>query len=441
MKISKIRRFRWGYALLAVILALSASFLPACLSSKQSSRRWAIQVIENNYYQEIDANFDGLTVPEIVSTYLDQYSAYYTAEEYQQMLTSDAGGQVGIGIRYEGDAQGKPLIVEVMGNSPAWESGLRAGEVILGGKVGTEEKVTFETKDDFKDFTSLIGVNQTFTLYGEGEATYTLAKREYQASYAYLCTNQTAWTVAYNEQGQSYLLESPDDKITYLPDGAGYIKLLEFYGNAGKEFADLMEKFNAMQCTSLYFDLRNNGGGFVYIMQQIAGCFAPAESVAMSAVYRSGNRETFPVYEVSQNAVIPQNTPIYMLANSGSASASEALIGVLVSNNRLPYQNIYLSAYGDAYNAHVEGSSLAGKSGKSYGKGIMQSTFTNWFTGEALKLTTAKIYWPNGATIHDVGLSQSLGCKTVEAAWSVTKADEELQRVVTATTAVAAPQE
>jgi hypothetical protein len=41
---------------------------------------------------------------------------------------------------------------------------------------------------------------------------------------------------------------------------------------------------------------------------------------------------------------------------------------------------------------------------KTYGKGIMQTTYSLWFGG-AFKLTTAKIYWPDKTTsIHGTGV-------------------------------------
>ena len=47
---------------------------------------------------------------------------------------------------------------------------------------------------------------------------------------------------------------------------------------------------------------------------------------------------------------------------------------------------------------------------RSYGKGIMQTTYENPFRGDALKLTTAKIYWPkSNVTIHGVGITKTLG--------------------------------
>ena len=93
---------------------------------------------------------------------------------------------------------------------------------------------------------------------------------------------------------------------------------------------------------------------------------------------------------------------IVFLANSGSASASEALMGSVLDYDKFSGANctrVILDA------TYENGKEVF----RSYGKGIMQSTITNARTGEALKLTTAKLYWPlSGISIHGVGLTPEL---------------------------------
>ena len=66
----------------------------------------------------------------------------------------------------------------------------------------------------------------------------------------------------------------------------------------------------------------------------------------------------------------------------------------------------------------------------------MQSTFVNYLTGEALKLTTAQIYWPNGETIHGTGLTSAEGaenrCNAVKAPLPLCGDGEELAAAVSA---------
>ena len=118
-----------------------------------------------------------------------------------------------------------------------------------------------------------------------------------------------------------------------------------------------------------------------------------------------------------------------VLADNGTASASEALIGVLIDNGVMDYGDVYISDFSESY---LKFTGTADKNGRTYGKGIMQTTFVNHSTGEALKLTTAKIYWPKGdVSIHDVGLTDEK-CKTVPTDWEVTYGDTQLAAAVAA---------
>ena len=128
---------------------------------------------------------------------------------------------------------------------------------------------------------------------------------------------------------------------------------------------------------------------------------------------------------------IPAGTEIYLLANSGTASASEALAGAMVCYGALEYKNIFLSQYSEEYTDWLSATGQELKTARTYGKGIMQSTFVNDIPGEALKLTTAKIFWPDEKTcIHDKGITVADGATAVYAEWQHTKDDAELKRVV-----------
>ena len=212
------------------------------------------------------------------------------------------------------------------------------------------------------------------------------------------------------------------------------VLLSQFYGTASWEVSKLIEKFTTQNCTSLILDLRDNGGGYLSVMQQLTYIFTADKkadvSLAAYAEYKDGSRQNFNVIKDRNFNLLPKETQVYVLANENSASASEALIGALISYDVIDYSNIYLSSYSNEYIKWMAEQGYGVKNGSTYGKGIMQSTFTNLTTGEALKLTTAKIYWPNGKSIHGVGITAADGCNTVSAQWSVTLHDEELQLAV-----------
>lgn len=433
----------------ALLLALTP-LLNACSGCLiMSTREWVIQTIKNYYYEDIpDEILQNCDYKNLTGTVLDIYSGYYTAEEYRRLMASNAGSKSGLGVSYSyigenystlTDGDGKEtafgsgiFINAVLGNSPAEEAGLKKGMFITGARTQDGTEVTFDSSASFSLFVDARATGEQFDLLCDGEtygvSSVTLSKEEYTASYCYMATNNALWRCTYNESGKLEI-ERDDVGMSCLPEGAAYFSLYQFYGNAHNEMAQLFKIFNEEKCTSLILDLRNNGGGYVEVMQYMAYLFTgnldDAPQNAMKAVYKGGETEYFAVKKgtYASSCLLPKGTEIYVLANNNTASASEALIGVLVSSGMLPYDQIYLSDYSDEY---LQFSGTGGKNARTYGKGIMQSMYTNIWTGEALKLTVAKIYWDNGKCIHDVGLTVEDGCRTVKALWSVTYGDEEL---------------
>lgn len=435
MKIKGIKGF---FALAAAVILLFAMFVAGCSNgSAESSYKWIVKTIKENYYEDIsDEDLLKYSMSGGVESLLDIYSEYYTAEEYEEVLSSNAGNKVGVGVSYT-FVEGKGILLNlVMGNSPAYICGLRAGLYLTSGTDKSGNTVEFTNIDVFGELVDSFGKGEQMRFTASDGNTYEVAKAEYTASYTALYTNETSWRFEGITEGDHLpLKEDRGQRLDYLPDGVGYLTLSQFYGDAPWEFGQLVTKFNAAGCKSLILDLRNNGGGYVHVMQAIANYFIAgiedAGKTTMYAEYKSGKKEYYGVYVSEENKdVISPQTSVYVLANDGTASASEALIGVLISYGVTDYSHIYLSDYSQEYVGWVEDSGGEVKSGRTYGKGIMQTTFTNFSTGEALKLTTAKIYWPNGKCIHGVGITAADGCKTVAAEWSVTYEDAELQLAV-----------
>lgn len=415
-------------AVFAAVVIAALSFLSGCSSDTKS---WMLKTIEKNYYFYDDFDKSGLDElsPVEISARLDMYSRYYTAEEYEAEYNDNQGSKSGVGL-YTNFIEGRGVyVVSVVGNSPASIAGIAAGDILTGGKRNGEV-TPFNAPSDFPDFVSSFGTGEKFSLIS-AEKEFEVSRENYTASYAYMATCDTAWEFVSSADGGLALSENPSKARAYLPDDAAYINLSQFFGTAAGEVGALLKKFNASHKTSLFLDLRNNGGGYVSVMQDIAGYFTSTlyseAQVAMIAEYRSGKKQLWKTYMHEGDSLVPKDTNVYVLANSGTASASEALIGVLVSYGFLKYENIFISDYSEEY---LEWAGGEEKTAQTYGKGIMQSTFVKYPQGDALKLTTALIKWPNDKCIHGVALSAKDGCTIVPAEWSATKNDGELQKVV-----------
>lgn len=427
------RRISKSVAALLLAIVFAVCFACGCKSTYASSYNWILKTIEQNYYEDIPRDVLHKSIMGGgVSSVLDRYSAYYTSDEYAQIAASNSGSKSGIGVSYqflpEGvNGRGKGvLIVDVVGGSPAYASGLKTGTFVQALSVDGEQ-TAITSSSDFSSFITARSTGEEFTLVTDrGE--YTVSKQEYTASYCTLSTSEKTYSISYDGYDAVPVCEE-DGGIPFLPDGAAYMRLNQFYGNAVNEFITLMEIYNANKCTSLILDLRQNGGGYVDVMCGISGIFVgQSGKTAMTAVYKNGRKDTFNTYnyaDVTQR--FPEGSKLSVLADNGTASASEALIGVLISYGVIDYSNVYISDFSEDY---LTFTGTDGKNCRTYGKGIMQSTFTNRSTGEVLKLTTAKIYWPNGVCIHDTGLTAEMGCNTVSTDWCVTYGDEQLARAV-----------
>lgn len=396
-----------------------------------SSYDWVLRNIRDHYYYEIDEDdVYKVGLLNLRGTVLDAYSGYYTPEQYENLIATTYGNQSGIGVGY-GFVQGKGVLIsEVLGNSPAYRSGLRAGTFVSGATCG-DESVSFNSIRDFVSFVTARAADEEFTFITD-HGQFTMAKKNYVSSYCAMATKTDAWDVLYDENGSMQVVSVAENAMSFLPDDTAYLSFCEFSGNAAAEMAQLISRYNAAECKTLILDLRNNGGGSVDVLCNVAGLFTGnrqcISDVAITARYKNGKEEVENInYWASGECLLPADSNVFVLANSNSASASEALLGVLVSNGITPYENIYISDFSQEY---LNWSGSAEKNCKTYGKGIMQTTYPNFFTGEAISLTTAVVYWPNGKTIHGVGLTVEDGCRTVDAEWCVTYYDEELQAAV-----------
>lgn len=427
-----------------IFLSLAVTFMSACVQCGiyLSTLDWAVAVIEAYYYEDVSEEAIREAGLENLSDVLDIYSSYYTPEEYSALTSSNAGSRSGIGVSYQyispdyGLSIGSGVyIISVLGNSPAERSGLRVGMFIREGIAADGTHMTISDNSDFSTFINAHSDGEQFTLVTD-QGEYTMAKTEYTMSYCRMATSSGEYSVLYDSSDTMTVEFSAygeeGGKYSFLPEGTAYISLSQFYGNAAYEMAALLSQFNSLGCTSLIFDLRNNGGGYVDVMQRLALLFTAdldqASPIAMYAQYKDGSTTDYSVISFTSNSscYLPAGTDMTVLANNGTASASEALIGVLISDGVIDYSDIYVTDFSDEY---LELTGTADKDCRTYGKGIMQTTFTYYLTGEALKLTVAKIFWPNDTCIHDVGVGVNDGCNAVAAEWNITYADEELQAV------------
>lgn len=380
---------------------------------------WAIQMAENYYYPEgfsadavyreanPDKGLDGLI--ESFSAQLDPYSQFFKPSEFQAYIDEGEGHNRGIGISTVNEGtEEDPLykVAIVVTNSPADLGGVKKGMYLLG--YG-ESQTTMTAMTDYDAFTAFLdGREDSFYLSfgyasdGSDAQNYSLKRESYQATYCYYRDSETAY---YFHGADGKTFEEVTHPVAGLDDTTAYIRIDEFSGNVSYEFLTCLGKMKERGRENLILDLRTNGGGFLTDLQSISSHLLKdaeqgSKPVVATARFKDGNEEK---YEASDpcdySNYFTANSQVYVLADENTASASECLIGALVDYGTVPFDHIYLREDEDGV-------------AKTYGKGIMQSSFQH-YTGAAVKLTVAGIFWPNGNSIHGRGVTKDDGAHGV----------------------------
>ena len=277
----------------------------------------------------------------------DPYAAYYNEEETQSMLDSSSGNYCGIGAVFSQNLMtGVITVTRVYEGCPSYEAGILPEDILY---IVEGEEITGQ------DLTNVV----TKIKGEEGtEVTITMLRGEK--------------TIDFTMKRQ--MIEVPTIEHEMLADHVGYILITEFDGVTDEQFGEALDELETQGMKSLVIDLRNNGGGSVESVCNIADVLLPQGPIVYTE-YKGEEREA----RNSDKECI--EIPMAVIINGASASASEILSGALQD-------------YGAA--------KIVGT--QSYGKGIVQRVL-DLQDGTALKLTTAKYYTPNGNDIHGVGIT------------------------------------
>ena len=309
--------------------------------------------IDHYYIFDVDREklADGLLAG-YVSGLEDPYSVYYTPEKYTDILESANGEYYGIGVLVTEDKDGTIQIVNVFSNSPAKEAGILKGDIIAG--------------VDNLDITGM-DLNQVvgYIKGKEGTSVELQIQRDGEADLLNITVERRQVSV---------------DTVEYrmLEDGIGYLQLVQFDDVSLDQMTAAIEDLKSQGMEKLILDLRDNPGGLLTSVVDIADLFLPEANIFYMED-KSGSRTDY-------NATDDQlfDGELVVLVNENSASASEVLAGTLKDNGRAQLVGV-----------------------TTFGKGIVQ-TFYSLSDGSGVKLTTAHYFTPNGTDIHGVGVTPNV---------------------------------
>ncbi|OGI48896.1 MAG: peptidase S41 [Candidatus Muproteobacteria bacterium RIFCSPHIGHO2_12_FULL_60_33] len=283
---------------------------------------------------------------------LDPHSAYLDSESFRDMRVETEGQFGGLGIEVTME-NGFVKVVSPIEDTPAARGGVKPGDLVI--RLDDKAVKGMTLTEAVRVMRGKPGTDITLTIVREG-ATKPLKITLTRA-----------------------IIKIQSVKSRMLEPGFGYVRITQFQAGTDKGLADIIKKLEAENKGALrgmVLDLRNNPGGVLNAAVGVSDAFLDKGLI----VYTEGRVADSKMKLSATPGDLLNGTPIVVLINGGSASASEIVAGALQDHKR----------------AVIMGT-------KSFGKGSVQ-TIVPISNGAALKITTARYFTPNGRSIQALGI-------------------------------------
>jgi carboxyl-terminal processing protease len=302
-------------------------------------------VVEITDQELVEAAIEGML------TSLDPHSGYLNPKKYRDMQVQTKGEFGGLGIEVTME-DGLVKVVSPIDDTPAYRAGIQAGDVIT--HINAEPVLGMSLSEAVERMRGPIDTSIALTLRRPGED----QPLDVSMARAVITISPVRW---HSEGDVGYVRVTTFNEQTESTPGEAIEDLRAEHGDGMK---------------GLVLDLRNNPGGLLEQAVGIADAFLDRGEIVSTRGRRSDSIQRF---NARQGDLI-EGTPMVVLINGGSASASEIVAGALQDHGR----------------AIVMGTT-------SFGKGSVQTIMPLPGHG-AIRLTTARYYTPSGSSIQAKGI-------------------------------------
>ncbi len=327
-------------------------------SSARFSRLEAIYetLIDDWYFakdvENVEENLINRAISGMIDEEIDPHTVYMSAEEAMEFTQSIDMGFVGVGISYtiSGDYA---LVKTVFYDSPADKAGIKPGD-LLSAVDGVS--IAGWTTDEIKE-----------KVQGEKGSVVRLTYLRDNQEYTAECIRDVVENSIYGE----------------IRDDVGYIQIYQFSSVAAEEIENYLKMFTDKGITKLILDVRDDGGGYLTSLINVANLFLDKDQIILTQEYSDGT--------IIESRADGKNQYVFdrfvILGNDGSASASEALIAALTENDKAVFVGT-----------------------KTYGKSTIQVP-AYFSDGSSLKYTHGMWKTPKGNIINKVGITPDVEVK------------------------------
>jgi len=282
---------------------------------------------------------------------LDDYSAYLTADQLNEVYSQIDGNFVGLGIELKTD-DGRLKIINVIQGSPAERAGIHDGQYILSVDGKNTDELSTDAAADLLQGPEGSSIELTVAATDESPLKARVRRERVDVP---------------SVEGVQLLDRQ---------DGIAYLKLTCFQKTTSRDMDNALWKLHRQGMRSLIMDLRGNPGGLLSASVEVADKFITAGSIVSTR-----GRDPHEDFNYQAHRAGTWRVPLVVLIDGDSASASEIFSGAIRDHHR---------------------GVLVGS--RSYGKGSVQGIFPLNVAHFGLRLTTAKFYSPNGLPFSKVGV-------------------------------------
>ena len=278
----------------------------------------------------------------------DPYASFLTAEQFEIQSHDYKGFFEGIGAHVS-MRDNRIVIVAPIPGSPAEAAGILAGDIILGIDGDSTQGLTL--LEAVSRIRGERGTLVVLSILHEGE------------------------DMPQEISVERNVIKLDSVQMRMMTGGVGVFTVTEFNANTYEQLENAFTRFQTQGGKGMILDLRNNPGGLLNSVFQVADAFIDSKLIVYE-VDSKGNRKN---WNASRGG-FALDVPLIVLTNRYSASASEVLAGALMDHNR----------------AIIVGD-------KTFGKGSV-NTLEKISDGSGIYFTIAKWYTPDGKLIEGEGL-------------------------------------
>lgn len=319
----------------------------------------------NQVYKSLVQNYDGkLTETQLedglkhglAQSTGDPYTVYFTPKEakaFNQELNNQFSG---IGAELGQDSDGNLQVIAPIAGTPAAKAGLQAGDLI----------------------TSINGMS-TSGMSVEAAVHKIRGPAGSPVKLQIVRNKTTPLTLDITRQN----ITVPSVNTKMLPNNIGYLQITSFSDDTAGLAQKAAQQFKDQHVKAIVLDLRNDPGGLLDAAIKVSSLWLPKNKLILQE--KRGPEVVQSYYADGNNPL--NGIPTVVLADGGSASASEITAGALHDNGA----------------AYVIGQ-------KTYGKGVVQQLIS-FGDGSQLKVTVASWYRPDGKNINHRGISPDQAVK------------------------------